>query len=86
MQEIQAFAIGLFSRVASALACERNWSTYSFIHPVKRNWWGSKKAERLLYINNTLCLLAWKDLGYNESHRKWDQFTDDAICVDNEIQ
>lgn len=35
--ELQSFAIRLLSQVANSSSCERNWSTYGFIHSLKRN-------------------------------------------------
>ena len=62
-------------------------STYAFIHSVKRNRLGSKKAENLVYIHSTLCLISQKDLGYKEGpFKRWDQYTNDAMCVGEEIQ
>eukprot|EP00253_Pinus_taeda_P035891 PITA_35891 len=85
--ELQQFAIRLLGQVASSSSCERNWSTYAFIHSVKRNRLGSKKAENLVYIHNTLRLISRKDLGYKEGpFKRWDQHIDDASCVDEEIQ
>ena len=54
---------------------------------MKRNRLGSKKAENLVYIHSTLRLIARKDPGYKEGpFKRWDQFVDDATCVDEEIQ
>ena len=54
---------------------------------MKRNRLGSKKAENLVYIHSTLRLISRKDPGYKEGpFKRWDQYTDDAICVDEEIQ
>lgn len=40
-----------------------------------------------MYIHNTLCLISRKDSGYKEGPFKIsDQYTDDAMCVDEEIQ
>jgi hypothetical protein len=35
-------------------AAERNWSTYSFIHSIKRNRLSSKRAEKLVAVHSTL--------------------------------
>ena len=45
---IQKLAIRMLSQVASSSSVERNWSTYGFIHSVKRNRLESKKAEELV--------------------------------------
>jgi hypothetical protein len=48
---------------------------------------GSKKAENLVYIHSTLCLISQKDLGYKEGpFKRWGQYTNDAMCVGEEIQ
>ncbi|XP_059076405.1 uncharacterized protein LOC131078326 [Cryptomeria japonica] len=77
--ELQSFAIRLLSQVASSSSCERNWSTYGFIHSLKRNRLGSKKAENLVYIHSSLRLLSRVDPGYNEGpSAKWDQISPDG--------
>ena len=46
-----------------------------------------KKVENLVYIHSTLRLISRKDPGYKEGpFKRWDQYTDDATCVDEEIQ
>ena len=47
---------------------------------------GSKKAKNLMYIHSTLHLLFLKDPGYEGPFKRWDQYTDDVMCVDEEIQ
>ena len=40
-----------------------------------------------MYIHSTLRLISRKDLGYKEGpFKRWDQYTDAATCVDEEIQ
>jgi hypothetical protein len=53
---------------------------------VKRNWLGSKKANNLVYIHNTLHLISQKYPGYESPFNKWDQYIDDATCVDKDRQ
>ncbi|XP_057872855.2 uncharacterized protein LOC131079003 [Cryptomeria japonica] len=70
---LQPLAIKLNSQVASSSSAERNWSTYSFIHSVKRNRLGAKKATDLVYVHSNLRLLSHKDPGYSEGvTRNWD--------------
>ncbi|XP_059066852.1 uncharacterized protein LOC131035275 [Cryptomeria japonica] len=70
---LQPLAIKLNSQVASSSSAERNWSTYSFIHSVKRNRLGAKKAEDLVYVHSNLRLLSHKDPEYSEGvTRNWD--------------
>ena len=54
---------------------------------MKRNRLGSKKTENLVYIHSTLRIIYQKDPGYKESpFKRWDQYTDDVVCVDEEIE
>ncbi|XP_059076140.1 uncharacterized protein LOC131875543 [Cryptomeria japonica] len=70
---LQPLAIKLLSQVASSSSAERNWSTYSFIHSVKRNHLGAKRAEDLVYVHSNLRLLSHTDLEYNVgATRNWD--------------
>ncbi|MCO5576163.1 hypothetical protein L7F22_029971 [Adiantum nelumboides] len=46
--KLQRLAIRILSQVSSASACERNWSTYDFIHSLKQNRRGHKKADDLV--------------------------------------
>jgi hypothetical protein len=54
--ELQKFAIHILSQVSSALACERNWSTFNHIHSKKRNRLLSGKLEDLVYVRSNLQL------------------------------
>ncbi len=54
--EIRILAMRLLSQVASSSTAERNWSTFSFIHSIKRNRLTSKRAEKLVYVHSGLRL------------------------------
>jgi hypothetical protein len=70
---IQKLAIKILSQVASSSSAERNWSTYGFIHSLKRNRLGSKKAEELVYVHSNLRLLSHKKDEYKSGPTKlWD--------------
>ena len=43
--------------VSSAGACERNWSTYDFIHSKKRNRLHPDRANDLVYVFTNLRLI-----------------------------
>ena len=59
--------------MASSSSAERNWSTYGFIHSVKRNRLGSQKTEDLVYVHSNLCLASRRGLEYNSGPSKeWD--------------
>ena len=54
----------LLGQPSSSSCCERNWSTYSFIHSVRRNKILPSRAEDLVYVHNNLRLLSRKSPQY----------------------
>ena len=70
---MQNLAIRLLSQVASSSSTERNWSTYGFIHSVKRNRLGSQKAKDLVYVHSNLHLVSRRGPKYgNGPSKEWD--------------
>ncbi|XP_047339582.1 uncharacterized protein LOC124943061 [Impatiens glandulifera] len=55
---LQKIALKLLSQPCSSSCCERNWSTYSFIHSIRRNKILPKRAEDLVFVHNNLRLLS----------------------------
>ena len=47
--ELQEIAIKVLSQTTSATNCERNWSTFSYIHTKTRNRLKYKKLQKLVY-------------------------------------
>jgi hAT family C-terminal dimerisation region len=69
--KLSKLAIRVLSQVASASACERNWSTYDFIHSKKRNKLLPKRAEDLVFVFTNLRLLRnIKNVEYEEKEIK----------------
>ena len=59
--------------MASSSSAERNWSTYGFIHSVKRNRLGSQKVEDLVYVHSNLRLASCRGPEYSSGpSREWD--------------
>ncbi|XLS44991.1 hypothetical protein HN51_001856 [Arachis hypogaea] len=56
----QPIALRLLEQPSSSSCCERNWSTYSFIHFLKRNKLKSKRVENLVFVHTNLRLLLRK--------------------------
>ncbi|XP_028071035.1 uncharacterized protein LOC114273439 [Camellia sinensis] len=57
----------------SSSCCERNWSTYFFIHSIKRNKMTPQCAEDLVFVHNNLRLLSRRSRQYIEGESKlWD--------------
>ena len=54
---LQTIARRILAQVCSALACERNWSMYSFVHNKVRNRLKHSRAEDLVYIYTNSRLL-----------------------------
>ena len=73
LPKLQNVALKLLSQPCSSSCCERNWSTYSFIHSLKRNRLNPKRAEDLVFIHTNLRLLLRRTKSYHEGETKmWD--------------
>jgi hypothetical protein len=48
--ELQHLAIRVLGQVSSACSCERNWSTYDFMHSKKRNRLLPDRARDLVFV------------------------------------
>jgi hypothetical protein len=51
---LMSSAMKLLNQLASSSCYERNWSTYSFIHSVKRNSLTPTRAEDLVFVYSNL--------------------------------
>ena len=70
---LQGLAFKLLGQPASSSCSERNWSTYSFIHSMKRNRLTPMRAEELVFVHNNLRLLSRNSPVYKEEGSKmWD--------------
>ncbi|GAV74567.1 DUF659 domain-containing protein/Dimer_Tnp_hAT domain-containing protein [Cephalotus follicularis] len=70
---LQTIALRLFAQPSSSSCAERNWSTYSCVHSMKRNKITPKRAEDLVYIHSNLRLLSRKNPQYAKGETKmWD--------------
>ena len=71
--ELKDLALKLLGQPASSSCCERNWSTYAFIHSMKRNKLTPERAEDLVFVHNNLRLLSRKSNDYQSGpSRMWD--------------
>ena len=83
---LQSIALKLLGQPCSSSCCERNWSTYNFIHSMKRNKLTPQRAENLVFVHNNLRLLSRRSLNYNEGESKmWDIGGDgfDSMDIEN---
>jgi hypothetical protein len=70
--ELQSIAIKVLSQVIVALACERNWSTFEFMHSKKRNRLTSERAPDLVFVFSSLHLTEKLfDPEYKEEFVEW---------------
>nr|XP_043613038.1 uncharacterized protein LOC122585009 [Erigeron canadensis] len=66
---LQTLAFRLLGQPSSSSCAERNWSTYAFIHSLRRNKLTTSRAQDLVYIHNNLRLLSRNP---NEDVKMWD--------------
>ena len=70
---LQGLAIKFVNQLASSSCCERNWSTYNFIHSMKRNQLAPERAEDLVFVHNNLRLMSRRTESYKTgANRIWD--------------
>ncbi|XLS89483.1 hypothetical protein HN51_065491 [Arachis hypogaea] len=82
---LQPIALRLLGQPSSSSCCERNWSTYSFIHSLKRNKLKPKRAENLVFFHTNLRLLSRKTPQYNKGETMmWDIAADAFSPIDEE--
>lgn len=82
---LRPIAIKLLGQVSSSSCCERNWSTYSFIHSAKRNQITPERAEDLVYVHSNLRLLSRKAPQYMKGESKMWDVAGDAFDSMDEI-
>ena len=56
--ELAEIAKKVLSQPISSSSAERNWSTYSYIHNVKRNRLNGMRADKLVFIHSNIRLLS----------------------------
>ncbi|KAG5544627.1 hypothetical protein RHGRI_017158 [Rhododendron griersonianum] len=70
---LQTLALKILTQPSSSSCCERNWSTYSFIHSLRRNKMTPQWAKDLVYIHSNLRLLSRRSPQYCSGATKiWD--------------
>lgn len=71
--ELAEIAKKVLSQPISSSSAERNWSTYSYIHNVKRNRLNSSRADKLVFIHSNIHLLSRFYESYKTGpYKKWD--------------
>ncbi|KAK3184882.1 hypothetical protein Dsin_032168 [Dipteronia sinensis] len=83
---LQGIAFKLLGQPCSSSCCERNWSTYNFIHSMRRNKITPQRAEDLVFVHTNLRLLSRRTPTYNEGlSQMWDIGADgfDSMEMEN---
>ncbi|KAJ0569473.1 putative HAT dimerization domain, ribonuclease H-like superfamily [Helianthus annuus] len=71
--ELAEVAKKVLSQPISSSLAERNWSTYSYIHNVKRNRLNCDRADKLVFIHSNIRLQSRFLESYKSGpHKKWD--------------
>ncbi|XP_077250104.1 uncharacterized protein LOC143889688 [Tasmannia lanceolata] len=71
--ELAEVAKKVLSQPITSSSAERNWSTYSFIHNVKRNRLNSSRADKLVFIHSNIRLQSRFIETYKDGpFKKWD--------------
>ncbi len=71
--------------MTSSGACERNWSTYDYIHNKKRNKLDPARARDLVYVfSNARLVRHMNKADREEAFLPWDDRSDDEADGDQE--
>ncbi|PWA77296.1 HAT dimerization domain, Ribonuclease H-like domain protein [Artemisia annua] len=71
--ELAEVAKKVLSQPISSSYAERNWSTYSYIHSIKRNRLNNKRADKLLFVHSNIRLVSQFSESYKEGpFKEWD--------------
>ena len=66
---LQTLAFRLLGQTSSSSCAECNWSTYPFIHSLRRNKLTTSRAQDLVYVHNNLRLLSRNP---KDDEKMWD--------------
>ncbi|KAM0851063.1 hypothetical protein ACQ4PT_052675 [Festuca glaucescens] len=85
--ELAEVAKKVLSQPISSSSAERNWSTYSFIHSVKRNRLNAKTADKLVYIHANIRLISRFCESYKTGpHCRWDMDPDNSSLEESSLK
>ncbi|XP_030934976.1 uncharacterized protein LOC115960295 [Quercus lobata] len=73
--DLQSFAIRVLSQCCSATSCERNWSTFEYVHSNKRNRLKHKRVNDLVFVHY--------NLRFRERNIQRNKYAMDPISLDN---
>ncbi|XP_057418312.1 uncharacterized protein LOC130712497 [Lotus japonicus] len=76
---LQQVSLKLLGRPCSSSCSEINWSTYSFIHSLKRNKMTPERAKDLVFVHSNLRLISRSSPQYHEGETKMLDIAGDAF-------
>ncbi|XP_058760100.1 uncharacterized protein LOC131633405 [Vicia villosa] len=77
----------VLSQPISSSSAERSWSTYSYIHSVKRNRLNCGRADKLVYIHSNIRLQSRFSESYkNGPFKNWDVDYDDTYLGETSMR
>ena len=77
----------MLSQPITSSSAERNWSTYSFIHNVKRNRLNSTRADKLVFIHSNIRLQSRFSESYKDGpFKKWDINPEHTYIDDSSVR
>jgi len=80
--ELQHVAIRVLAQVTSASSCERNWSTFDFIHTKKRNRMKCERVRDIVFVHANLRLKdKVENINYMENTIEWSNQSSDEDDV-----
>jgi hypothetical protein len=82
--QLQRLATRVLSQVVNTSSAERCWSTYNFIHNVKRNRLNASRAESLVYVHYNLRLLSHycEEAKEDTNLKRWDNHPEEDNLED----
>jgi len=76
--ELQNIAVKVLSQVTSAGSCERNWSTFDFIHSKKRNKLACATVKNIVKVHCNLRLVGDIEMiGHSDANIEWSSSDED---------
>ncbi|KAF2315478.1 hypothetical protein GH714_039842 [Hevea brasiliensis] len=85
--ELAEVAKKILSQPISSSSAERNWSTYSYIHNVKRNRLNCTRADKLVFIHSNIRLQSRFFESYvTGPHKRWDMDPENSYLEDSAVK
>uniref|UniRef100_A0A803LFV4 HAT C-terminal dimerisation domain-containing protein n=1 Tax=Chenopodium quinoa TaxID=63459 RepID=A0A803LFV4_CHEQI len=85
--ELVEIVVKVLSQPITSSSAERVWSTYSYIHNIKRNTLNSLRADKLVFIHTNIRLISRFTASYKDGpYRKWDLNPETTYLNDSAVR